>query len=101
MRGLKSKNKFSLGKAGIVWILAIPLVAASILMTVEMASSGAELSLLEKEEAALRGENQRLGAELVSASSLSQFENTYESLGFIKPAKTIYITAEEAVAKLP
>lgn len=101
MRTIKSKNKFSLGKAGIVYLLAVPLVVASILMTVEMASSGAELSLLESQEAALRAENQRLGAELVSASSLSQFENTYESLGFIKPEKTIYITEEEAVAKLP
>lgn len=88
-------------KSNIVWILAVPLVAASILMTATMAGSGAELSLLESQEAALRAENQRLGAELISASSLSQFENTYESLGFIKPEKTIYITEEEAVAKLP
>ncbi|MBI2066167.1 hypothetical protein HYT60_01530 [Candidatus Woesebacteria bacterium] len=95
MKRVKSKNKF------IVWILAIPLVAASIVTTVEMASSGAELSLLTSQEAALRSENQRLGAELVSASSLSQFENTYESLGFIRPEKIIYITEEEAVAKLP
>ena len=101
MRRVKSKNKFSLGKAGLIYILAVSIVAASILMTVEMASSGAELSLLEKEEVGLRAENQRLGAELISASSLSQFENTYESLGFIKPGKTIYITEEEAVAKLP
>lgn len=95
------KNKFNFGKAGIVYILAVPLVAAAIFMTVEMASSGAELSKLEREEAALKAENQRFGAELVSASSLSQFENTYESLGFIKPEKTIYITEEDAVAKLP
>lgn len=88
-------------KSNIVWILAVPLVAASIFMTVEMASSGAELSKLEKEEVELRAENQRIGAELISASSLSQFESTYESLGFIKPEKTIYITEEEAVAKLP
>ncbi|MBI4153397.1 hypothetical protein HY503_00140 [Candidatus Woesebacteria bacterium] len=88
-------------KSNIVWILAVPLVAASIFMTVEMAASGAELSLLEKEEVALKAENQALGAELISASSLSQFENTYESLGFIKPEKTIYITEEDAVAKLP
>ena len=88
-------------KSNIVWILAVPLVAASIFMTVEMASSGAELSKLEKEEAGLRAENQRIGTELISASSLSQFENTYESLGFIKPEKTIYITEEDAVAKLP
>lgn len=101
MRRVKSKNKFNFGKAGIIWILAIPLVAASIFLTVEMASSGTELSFLESQEAALKSENQRLGAELVSASSLSQFENTYESLGFIKPEKTIYITEEEAVARLP
>lgn len=101
MRKVKSKNKFSFGKAGVVYILAVLLVVVSIFMTVEMASSGAELSKLEKEEAALKGENQRLGAELIFASSLSQFENTYESLGFIKPGKTIYITEEEAVAKLP
>ena len=88
-------------KSNIVWILAVPLVAASIFMTVEMASSGAELSKLEKEEVGLRAENQRIGTELISASSLSQFENTYESLGFIKPEKTIYITEEDAVAKLP
>lgn len=88
-------------KSNIVWILAVPLVAASIFMTVEMASSGAELSKLEKEEVGLRAENQRIGAELISSSSLSQFESTYESLGFIKPEKTIYITEEEAVAKLP
>lgn len=85
----------------LIYILAVSLVAASILMTVEMASSGAEFSFLESQETALRSENQRLGAELVSASSLSQFENTYESLGFVKPEKTIYITEEEAVAKLP
>lgn len=95
MRRVKSKNKF------IILILAVPLVAASIFLTVEMASSGAELSFLESDEAALKSENQRLEAELISASSLSQFENIYESLGFIKPEKIIYITEEEAVAKLP
>ena len=76
-------------------------MTAAILMTVEMAASGASLSKLEGEEAVLRAENQNLNDELVRASSLSSFESSSESLGLSKPEKTIYITEKDAVAKLP
>jgi hypothetical protein len=95
------KNKKTFKKAKLLWFLAAPFIAAVIFVTVEMASSGATLSKLEKEEAYLVSENQKLGDELVRASSLSQFEDVSVSLGFGKPANIVYITEKDIVAKLP
>ena len=95
------KNKKTFKKAKLLWLLAAPFIAGVIFVTVEMASSGATLSKLEKEEAFLISENQKLGDELIQASSLSQFEGASESLGFIKPANIVYITEKDIVAKLP
>ena len=101
MRKDKLKFKSSLGKVSLVWLLVVPAVALVAFMTIEMASSGAVLSKLEKEEATLRARNYALGEELVNSSSLSFFADSSESLGFGKPEKTIYITEKDAVARLP
>lgn len=100
MRIKNTNSRFKFGKS-ILWILTVPFIVAAILMTVEMASSGASLSKLEREEAVLRAENQNLNDELVQASSLSSFESSSESLGLTKAEKIIYITEKDAVAKLP
>lgn len=101
MRKDNLKFKSSSGKVSLIWLLLVPAVALVALMTVEMASSGAVLAKLEKEEATLRARNHALGEELVSSSSLSSFESSSASLGFGKPEKTIYITERDAVARLP
>lgn len=100
MRKIGKKEK-TFKKAKLLWFLAIPATAGVIFVTVEMASSGATLSKLEKEEAFLVSEKQKLGDELVRASSLSQFEDSAASFGFVKPSNIVYITEKDIVAKLP
>lgn len=76
-------------------------MVAATLSIVEVASSGASLAKLEKEERILGGENQSLSDGLIKASSLTTFETNAQGLGFIKPQETLYISEKEAFAKLP
>lgn len=88
-------------KRALILIAGGIFVAVATLLIVEVASSGAALAKLDKEEVALASENQYLSDELVRASSLATFEKNAENLGFIKPEKTLYISEKDAVAKLP
>lgn len=72
-----------------------------VFLTIETATSGAQLAQLEQEEAVLTKQNRELSDQLVKASSLTSLGEEAEVLGFKKPSQIIYITEKEAVAKLP
>jgi len=93
--------KYTNPKRVLIFIAGGAFVAVATFLIVEVASSGAALAKLDNEEAALVSENQYLSDELVRASSLATFEKNAESLGFVKPEKTLYISEKDAVAKLP
>lgn len=97
----KQKLAFAVKGNYIFWLAVSAFGVISIFFTIQTATSGAHLAQLEKEEANSRRENQALSAELVKLSSLTSIKEEAEQLGFGKPAKVIYIKAEETVAQLP
>jgi hypothetical protein len=77
------------------------LAVSSVFMTVVGATSGAEISKLQKEEAKLTDEKRYLENMLVKTLSMNQLQEKSGSLGFAKPVNLVYVTQPEAVAKLP
>lgn len=102
-RNIKNNNKKE-RKGGITTVLVVVgiiTVLSSIFMTIKVATSGAKLTMLEKEEKSLIKENETYKRQLVNSSSLSKLENASEDLGYVKPDNIIYIQKDEPVAKLP
>ena len=81
--------------------LLIVLVIANVFFTVSVSASGAELTIIEKNQSTLLSKNQEFMDEITKESSLSVIEEKAESLGFVKPENIVYAQAIEPVAKLP
>lgn len=85
--------------------ILLPILAAFafvvVFLTIEVATSGAQLAQLEQEEAVLTKQNRELSDQLVKASSLITLGEEAKVLGFKKPSQIIYVTEKEVVAKLP
>ena len=77
------------------------LAASSIFMTVVSATSGAEVSDLQKKEAELADDKRNLENTLIKTLSISQLQAKGGELGYTKPASLVYIAPTETVAKLP
>lgn len=78
------------------------LAASSIFMTVETATSGAEVSQLRQRESQLSMEKRNLEASLVQYFSINKLEEKSTDLGYAKPSSTMYVyESQEAMAKLP
>jgi len=96
----KKDKKFNL-KPVIVVVMAVALVS-SVILSIELATSGAEISKLEGQEADLISQNNDLTQKIVKGSSLSGVEEKSQELGYSKPSKIIYLNSTEAqMAKLP
>jgi len=74
---------------------------ATVYLTIETATSGANLAALSQREAVLIRENDSLASELVKNSSLNGLGEKSEEMGFVKPQVVIYISEKDAVANLP
>ncbi|MCX6704394.1 MAG: hypothetical protein NTZ07_03010 [Candidatus Woesebacteria bacterium] len=77
------------------------LTFSSVLMTVVTATSGAEVSNLQKEEARLTDQKRYLESTLVATLSINQLQEKSGELGYGKPVNLVYVAPPEAVAKLP
>jgi hypothetical protein len=77
------------------------LALSSVFMTIEAATSGAEVVRIEKTQAAISDENRALEETLVKSLSLAELEEKSTELGFVKADNLVYITLQESVAKLP
>ena len=77
------------------------LAASSVLMTVVTATSGAEVSNLQKEEAQLSDKKRYLEDNLVKTLSMNELQEKSAGLGYGKPVNLVYVAPPEAVAKLP
>jgi hypothetical protein len=82
---------------GFVGILAI----SSVFMTVVTATSGAEVSVLQREESVLADQKRTLENTLVKTLSMNDLQEKSVGLGYEKPVNLVYIAPPEAVAKLP
>ena len=109
-RVTKRKNKAVMNKKTEILGIRVPLYLLPVLvlfgiftvyLTIESATSGAQLAELERKAAEIARENQRLSGEIVRSSSLKDLGKKAEEMGFIKPQEVVYISADEAVAKLP
>lgn len=80
---------------------AVILAVSSVLMTVVTATSGAEVSNLQKEEAQLSDQKRYLEDTLVKTLSMSELQAKSAELGYVKPGNLVYVAPPEAVAKLP
>lgn len=85
----------------VVWFFIGVFVIFNIFFTIQISTSGAELSDFQREKDRLLQENQDLERQIIRLSSLRNLEKDAESLGFIKPQKVIYITEDQVVAKAP
>lgn len=100
MSNRKSK-KINLLKP-VFWAIIFAIFAGSIFMAVDLATSGAEISSLESQVAALTQRNRELTAEIIKNSSVSEVDVASSDLGFNKPEKTVYLTPNQGIfAKLP
>jgi len=96
-----SLKKIKIKKNYFLWAITVFFIVSCIYITIQTASAGARLMVLEKEESKLISENQKISAEIIKASSLMKAEEKAMEIGFVKPQNTIYITGEEFVARLP
>lgn len=105
MKNKSTKRKTKLSRfiktKNLIWIIASIFIGVQVLLTIQTASSGSSLAVLEKREKSLIEINQELSRFLVRSSSLSEIEKTADELGFNKPVFTYYVSSEEFVAKLP
>ncbi|MCX6705269.1 MAG: hypothetical protein NT162_02940 [Candidatus Woesebacteria bacterium] len=92
---MKNTKKYIL--IGFAGILAV----SSVLMTVVTATSGAEVSNLQKEEAQLSDKKRYLENALVKTLSMNELQGKSVELGYGKPVNLVYVAPPEAVAKLP
>lgn len=92
MKNIKKYTLISLGG-----LLAV----SSIFMTVVTATSGAEVSSLQKEEAVLLNQKRYLEDMLIKTMSVSQLNGKSLELGYERPTSLVYVAQPEAVAKLP
>ena len=74
---------------------------ATIFLTIESATSGAKLASLEQKVYTLTKENENIEQQVVNSSSLTDLGKKADELGFAKPQSVLYISNQEAVAKLP
>lgn len=78
------------------------LAVSSVFMTVETATSGAEVSKLRKEAEDVLVQKRSLEADLVETISVSDLQVKSEELGFARPSAWEFLSGpNDAVAKLP
>lgn len=82
-----------------LWILVGILLVASVILTIDTATSGAEIAKLEKTQASLIQENSSITDSLVKSSSLNSADGKAKELGFTQPERIVYISQKEAVAE--
>jgi len=89
---IKSLKMYVLG--GLCGILAV----FSIFMTIETATSGAEIASFQKKEALLMGQQQDLQENLVENLSVSSLREKSVEMGFTKVSSLVYVANAEDVS---
>ncbi len=82
---------------GMLGLLAL----SSIFLTIETATTGLEISKMEKSEKDLARQKSELEQTLVRTLSMGELQEKSSGMGFTKPSNLVYITPTENVAKLP
>lgn len=104
---VKNKTSVKSVKNYILITLCGILAAVSVFLTIETATSGAEVASLDKTEVELINQKRTLEENLVKGISMSKLEEKSVELGFIKPESLVYVSSSEnptavaPVANLP
>jgi hypothetical protein len=77
------------------------LAIVSIFMTIESATSGAEVANIQKQEIALLDQKEELQNTLVQNLSTNSLQDKGNQLGFTKVDNLVYVSGGETVARLP
>jgi len=85
----------------ILYFVLFVFLVFGVFLTIQTATSGAEIAKLENEEERLKEQNQTYKEDILNKSSLKITGEKAGELGFIKPPRIVYLTEEETVAKLP
>jgi hypothetical protein len=94
---MKNKNFKKYILFGVGGILAI----SSIFMTVENATSGAEVTSLRNKQVMLANQKRELEDTLIKNISVSGLEVKSGEMGYIKPSILVYVSTSQPVAQLP
>ena len=78
--------------------LFVAFIIATVLLTIQTATSGAKIANLETKQEELAKENRELNDRLVRMSSLTKISEEADELGFVKPSDILYLTPAEDVA---
>ena len=100
----KNKNRITVHgiKKFILFTVAGILVASTVLMTVEVATSSLEISSLRDKSNGLSMEKRNLENILAKSLSVNDLEQKGGEMGYAKPATLVYISGSKEVAvKLP
>lgn len=100
-RIVKKKNKPRVPKKQILWLSCGLFLVCSVFLTIQGASTGVQLLVLEEEKLRLIAKNQELSTKLIESTSLLKAGEVAEELGFFQPGETLYIKEKESVANLP
>ncbi len=100
-----AKNKLNINigifRNHILVVVCGLLALASIVMTIENATNGTEMSKLEKKEALLSDRKRTIEESLVKTFSMAELQSRSTEYGFVKPQNLVYFSDVEPVAKLP
>lgn len=88
-------------KKYVLFFILFAFLVFGVFLTIQTATSGAEIAKLESEEERLKEQNQTYKEDILDKSSLKITGEKAGELGFIKPLQIVYLTEEETVAKLP
>jgi len=92
---LKGVRLYVLG--GVCGVLA----ALSIFMTIETATSGAEIADLQKKETQLASQQQNIEESLVENLSVNSLQEKSTEMGFVEVNNLVYVSGGIPVARLP
>jgi hypothetical protein len=88
-------------KKYILGSVAAVLAVSSILMTVETATSGMEVSSLQNKEKVLVAQKRNLEDTLAKSLSVNDLTKKSGEMGYVDPSVMVYVSKAQAVAKLP
>ncbi len=78
--------------------LFVAFIIATVLLTIQTATSGARIANLENKQEEYAKENRELNDRLIRMSSLTKISEEADEMGFVKPSDILYLTTAEDVA---
>lgn len=90
-----------LRKINYLWAINLILFIGVVVLGIEQAGRGAEISQLENKIELMIIEKRNISEEIFSSGSTVASTEKAESLGYLKPSEVFYFKTENIFAKLP